>query len=250
MTWQDPNLVGDQPQELPPFALAYGNRGATRPGVITPTGVIGIIIAALGLFTALYETIYAVSFAMMGKAMPAGLQWQTSATETVRLSAAGVGAVLAIVLLIGSIGLLRLRPSSRRVLLWWAGLYLLSVVVFLVLEILVIVPAQAAMFTNVIKTMPQPVPFAAGSAAGAAPTTAASAYSVTTTTINGTTTTVVHANATAGGPPTAQMAAMMRMAYVFMAFFKAVVCLIFPIAMLIVLHLRSVRAALAPPVAG
>lgn len=246
MTWPDPSSFGSDPENLVPFAVPYGYRGAIRPGIITAMGVIGIIVAVLGLLTALYEAIYALSFAMMGKVAPAGLQWQSSATQTIWLSAAGVGAALAIILLIGSIGLLRLRPSSRRVLLWWAGLYLLSVVVFGVLEILVMAPAQAAILTNMMKTMPRPVPFAASSAAGAAPTTAASAYSVTTTTVNGTTTTVVHANATAGPLLPAQMTAMMRLAYMFLAIFKAIVCLIFPISMLIVLNLKSVRTALAP----
>jgi hypothetical protein len=266
MTWQEPGSFGETAPEPPPFALPYGYRGATRPGIITATGVMGIILAILGVLTALYEATYALMFAMAGRAGVPPFQWQTEGTSAVRLSAAGVGLVLAAVLLIGSIALLRVRPWSRRILLWWTGLYLCSIVVFLILEILVIVPAQVAMFANMMKTMPMQAAVVAGGAAGGAgggaggagvtsstmPTTASINYSIRTTTVNGVTTTVVTGNPMAGGPPPAQMGAMMGMAYTVWAFFKAVVCLIFPVAMLIVLNLKSVRAALvaAQPPAG
>lgn len=242
-----------------PFALSYSTPSLrpSRPGLISATAVIGMIIAVIGLLFAAFGLLSTVSTAFLSRAMPA--MRQTQGATVVNGSEAIIGALLAAMLLAGSIGLNRLRPWSRGVLIRWAWLYLLSVFVFLTLQILIVVPSQTAMVANMMATMPGTARAASPPIVPIAttmPTTApsvvstSSAYTVTVTSSNGattttTTTTMAGFPGMPAGPPQAQMAAMMSITYEIMAIGKAVICIVFPIAVLIVLQLKRVRVVLA-----
>jgi hypothetical protein len=234
------------PQMVVPIALPYSGLALPRPPgarLITATAVIGIIVAVIGLLTAAYRGLTAFSTLFMSRAMPT--MAQTQGAVMVLVWGAIAGAVLAAMLLTGSIALLRLRAWSRRLLNWWAFLYLASVVLFLSLEIQVVVPSESNMFANMMTRMPQFTP-ATNPAGGVTFTSSVPASTATTNPAGGITFT---ANAVAQPMPVivpGQMEAMMRITYDVMAYVKAFICLIFPIAVLIVMQLRSVRGALAP----
>jgi hypothetical protein len=234
------------PQMVVPIALPYSGISMPRPPgtrLVTAMGVIGIIVAVIGLLTAIYGALRVFSIFFMSRAMPA--MAQTQGAIMVLVWGAIAGAVLAAMLLTGSIALLRLCAWSRRLLNWWAFLYLASVVLFLLLEIQVVVPSESNMFANIAASMPE----------FTAPTSAAGGVTITSNMPQPTATTnpaggfTMTANAVAQPMPVmvpAQMAAMMRITYSVMAYVKAFICLIFPIAVLIVMQLRGVRVVLAP----
>jgi hypothetical protein len=243
MNPEDSSLPPRDPPSLP-FALPYASLTPSRPGLITVISVIGIIIAVLGLVVAAFGTLSLVATAFMGSAMPA--MRQTPGATAVTVCDSVVGAALAATLLTGSIGLLRLRSWSRRVLTWWGWTYLLSLVVFLLLQIQIVVPSQLVMLTNMMATMSPALPPAPSAPGAAAPTTSTS-FSFTVTAGNGaTTTTTTGFPFVRGGPMPAQTMAMMRLGYISMAIGKDVICLIFPIVVLAVMQMKTVRSALAP----
>jgi hypothetical protein len=216
------------PPELP-FALSYGTAAPSRPAVIVALGIIGIIVAALGLLAAAYGALTVIGGVLMRSAMPA-MQWQTSAA-------------LAVTLMTRSIGLLRLQPWSRRVLLWWAWVYIATALLFVLLQVLIVVPSQVAGITNMMRTMPVAAPATMPVGGGTWSTTSTSISFSTTTGGGGVA--VVGSPAAAGGLGTPQMMSMMSLTYLFMAIGKTVICLIFPIVLLVMLQTKAVRSVLA-----
>ncbi|HWE01044.1 MAG TPA: hypothetical protein VG326_01450 [Tepidisphaeraceae bacterium] len=227
------------PAGLPPLALPYSNLKSARPVLISTVSIIGIVIASLGIIASAYGALAAVFMGMMR-----AMRWQTSGAMNVGICEAIVGAGLAGALMTGSIGLLRLRPWSRRVLLYWAWAYLLNAVCFLVLQIMIVVPSQVGMFSKIMASMPVPAPTTAPATApsGAVPVVGTTTFYYATSTGG--------ASAVAAPRPmapimTAPMMAVMRTTYTTMAVGKTLVCIIFPIAILIVMRLKSIRSALA-----
>jgi hypothetical protein len=108
----NPENASDQEPAVP-FALQYGQPLPTRPGLVTVIGVIGILIASIGVLAALFEALTAISSILMGRVVTT-MRWQTPGSAAVSGSDAVVGIGLAIVLLIGSIGLLgpSMEPAS------------------------------------------------------------------------------------------------------------------------------------------
>ena len=104
-----------------PMALPYASLGPSRPALITAIGVMGIIVASLGLIVAVFGALSAVSTMFMVRAIPA-MQWQTTGAMAVAICEAIVGAALAVTLLTGSTGLLRLRMEPQGVALVGLGL--------------------------------------------------------------------------------------------------------------------------------
>jgi hypothetical protein len=222
-----------QPEPSPaplPVTLMYGTPGSMRPAIISVVSVLGICIASLGLIGAAYGAFMAaVSGILMGRAMP--IRWMTPAATAVSAFDAVVSAALAVALMSGSIGLLGLRSWSRRLLNSWAWIYLLSIFILLPLQILIVVPSQTNMVTNMFRSMPPPASTTTTTVGGV--TTFNYSYTATSTTTG-----------TAIGPGSAQSMALMRITYIVMAVGKSAICLIFPIVMLIVMRLQSVRLAL------
>jgi hypothetical protein len=213
-----------------PVTLMYGTPGPVRPAIMTVVSVLGICIASLGLLLAASGVLTVIVSGMfMSRAMP--FQWMTPGATVVSACDAIVSAALAVALMSGSIGFLGLRSWSRRVLKSWAWTYLASIVVFLPLQILIVVPSQLGMVTSMFRRMPAPVP-------------------TTTTTVGGVNTYSYSYTATSStpgaafGPGSAQSMAILRITYISMAVGKSAICLIFPIVVLIVLQLQSVRLAL------
>jgi len=97
----------------------------------TAVGVIAIVFGAGGLLANLWGALAPLFIGAIAEHMPAGQQasidvaihWQN---WTVAFSL--LQFVLAILLLLGGIGLLQRRPSGRRRLLWWAPLKMLAAV--------------------------------------------------------------------------------------------------------------------------
>jgi len=226
------------PAEVP-FALSYGTAARSRPALIVVIGVIGIIVASLGLLAAAYGALTTISAVLMSRAMPA-MRWQTSGAAAVSICETLVGAALAATLMSGSIGLVRLQPWSRRLLLWWAWVYISTALLFLLLQVLIVVPSEVAGITNMMRTMPVAAPATMPAAAAGASTTSTS-FSFTAT-VGGGGTTVVGAPAAAAGFGTPQFISTMTMTYLFMAVGKTVICLIFPIVMLFMMRTRAVRS--------
>lgn len=225
-----------QPQP-PPFALAYSTLRPSRPGVLSVAAVMGIVVASLGLLASASGVLSAVGMSFMNRAMPM-MRMMSPGALAVTIGDAVIGAALAGMLLTGSIGLQRLRPWSRRVLLWWAGVYLLNVAVYLVLSILVLVPSQIAMMSNMMsRSFPATAPIATVATAGSA--------GATTTFVTSTSTTIAF---TPNGPAGAQfaLAPMMQAMYIGMAVGWAIVRVIFPIFILIVMQLKNAQSVFGP----
>jgi hypothetical protein len=258
MSPENPDPPPIPPLPAQPIVLNYATPTyGRRPSVITTMGVIGICLAALGLLAAAYGGLSSVAYSVM-----ASSRGMTVGAVAARISEAAVGAILAGLLLAGSIGLLRLCPWSRRVLHWWAALYLLANFVFLSLQLLVIVPSEIGMMTNIMTALPAaaattmpttgPAPTTAPAGDAAPPESIINAqystYSTASVTISlpggGKTTTMTTATATP--VPPAQALSMLRLIYSGWVIAKAALCLIYPVALLIVLRLKRVRAALAP----
>jgi hypothetical protein len=229
----DPNDSNFSPPPIPPapvMAIPYSSLGPSRPGIMTAVAIIGIVLASLGLLTALFGALGSVMTATMSS-MP-GMKWKSTGMVEAAIAEAVAGLALAAVLMSGSIGLLRSRDWSRTVLLWWAWIYIVSVGVFLALQIVVVVPGQVAMMNGFMSAMPPPATMPAGT--------------VGTTTVSSSngTTTYTNSSSTATSTATVPFGAIMNTTYIAMAIGKAVICLIFPIAVLIILRLKSVRTAL------
>ncbi|HZK81343.1 MAG TPA: hypothetical protein VFC46_09760 [Humisphaera sp.] len=226
------------PESVPPIpvmALQYSSLESRRPTAVSVIAVIGIVMASLGFIVAAFGVITAISTAIMGRAMPM-MQWQTSSVMTATICEAVFGAALAAALMTGSIGLLRLRSWSRRVLIWWGWIYLAGAAVFLLLQIVIVVPSQVTMVTKMMAAMPPAPP-------------ATMPVVVATTTSGGATTYTYSSTATSPSIAPAMapvVSGMMKMGYIAMAIGKSVISLIFPIAVLIVMQLRNVRSALTP----
>jgi len=249
--FDDPNLA---PPAVPPFALPYSSLGPTRPPPITVISVIGIVMASLGLLAAATGVMSAIVMAAMSRTTATMMWSQTPGATAVAIAEAVVGAGLAV----GSIALLRLRPWSRRLLIQWAWIYLATAAIFLLLQIMIVVPNQVAMFTNIMKSMPAPGPVATpatmpvAAPAPAGSTAPASGVAVTSSTSGSYTTfssstfvTTTTTTPSAAAAANAAMVPIMKVTYMAMAIGRTIICLIFPIAVLIVLSRPSVRAALA-----
>jgi hypothetical protein len=238
MNPEDPDSQPHNPEPAAPFALPYVTPGPSRPTSITVAGVIGICVAALGLLTSAFGALTTISGIFIGRAMP-GMPWQTPGAAAVSISDEVVGLVLAILLLAGSIGLLGLRHWSRRILLLWSWTYLTSVILFLVLQILIVVPSQVAGFNNILRSMPTTGPTTTTSAGGV------TTFSYTATASAGPTPAAAAPPMTSG-PASAQMSSVMTLTYTITAIVKSAIYLIFPIVLLIIINRQSVREALAP----
>ena len=236
----DPTLSPALPRPAQPVPLDYALPASGRPGSIATIGVIGIVMASLGLLAAAYNALQSFSLVMFRT-----MGWVSPGVIAVSVGEAVVGAALAGTLLGGSIGLLRLRPWSRRLLLSWAWVYLLADGVGLLLQILVVAPGQAGMYTKMAAFTPPAAPTTLPITVTAAPTLSGTVYSSSVTVVQGSGPVTTAAPGMPGGPGPAQMAAMMQTVFVATASGKAVICVVFPIFVLVVLRLKSVRAALA-----
>jgi hypothetical protein len=268
MSFDQYQQPGQQPQYVAPMSLPYSGPIApvpVQPGrtLATVIGVIGIVVASLTLLFVLFKGFSLGVTATFGRRLPWGAISQASIV--VQAFDALASLVLGIVLLIGSIGLLRLRRWSRRLLNAWALVYLAVLVLFLVLELKIVVPNQVAMVNKMFTNMPGMMN-ANGGVNATFTTTGSGGTTVTTwsttmpTTAAGTGNSVaVTANAasTPFGAPlrvqtknvnvanpfaTPQMASMMGWTYSLMAFVKAFLCAIFPIIILITLQLSRMRS--------
>lgn len=238
-------MIPDTPTPQPPFAqlAAFPNATPqrTRPDLITAIAIVGIVIASLGFLTSGSEAMSILAYAVMGTAMP-GMRPPTQGATTVLVSQSVIGAALATMLLAGSIGLLRLRPWSRPLLLWWASLYLLSLFGFLLLQILIVMPSQMTTMSSMAQAMPFVFPTTTTATGAAAPTTSTS-FSYTFN--NGLMNTTTKFPATQPWNA-AQMTPMMNASFLTATIGGTAICFPFPIVLLFILQGKTVRSALAP----
>src|SRR5262245_10222022 len=119
---------------------------SARPASLTAIGVIGIILAALGICC--IGGALTISFVkndpMMEHAPPAMMIGNIALTV--------MGLLLSLMLMIGSIGLLGLRSWSRNFMILWAAVDLLFDVVKLVVSLLFILP----MMVKLLEDYPPP----------------------------------------------------------------------------------------------
>jgi hypothetical protein len=121
MTVEPSELESSDATSPPPFARALPVR---RPASGLVVGICGIVWASIHLMSIL--------FGLLMFLVPTGVPNPTldamrsnRAMMVYSFSVSGAGLILAAVLLVGSIGLIRLRPWARRTVLVWAVLHLL-----------------------------------------------------------------------------------------------------------------------------
>ncbi len=230
--------VVPRPAQLVP--LDYALPAAGRPGSITAIGVIGIIMASAGLLVGLAGGLQSIGLMMLR-----GMGWPPPVMIVVSMGEAVAGAALASALLVGSIALLRLLPWSRRVLLWWAWMYLLADVVILLLQILIVAPAQMDMYAKMFAAVPPAAPTTIPVNAVAVRTSTVNVSSSGVTVVPGGRAVASSRPGMPGAPAPAPIAMAMQTVFIATASGKAVICVIFPVVMLIELRSKRVRDALA-----
>jgi len=127
----------------PPMAVPYEQyMPPLRPKSVTVISIIGIIAGALGCLCIAGGTIW--SFAMQGQQG----QQMGSAMMIFSIVTAVAGLVLSIMLLVGSIGALSLKPWARSALIGFGAVDLIYDVAKLVLCIVWVLPMMEPMFRN------------------------------------------------------------------------------------------------------
>ena len=120
----------------------YGGTPPRRPGVVTAMAVLGIIFGALLLFCNPF-----IIIALVGAVPVNSPELTAMRNDSVIYTWGLVGSVLRIlaglVLVIGSIGALRLAEWGRRMLFGFIGLMLLVAVIDIVITLVHIVPLQS-----------------------------------------------------------------------------------------------------------
>ena len=225
---------------IEPLALSYGTAAVRVPASIKIIGVIGICIAVLGLLSAAYVVMSTIFSAVLAGSLPS---YSSAGAMQVEICEAAVGGALAITLMAGSISLLKLRSSGRRLLLWWGWLYVATALIFLSLQIFVVIPSQISSMTALMAMTP-----ATATTIPAISTTGPT----TTTAMNFSTSVSVGAIATTAPAATAAVMPFSTLVpaintfNIVIAVVKTAICLIFPIVMLGVLQLQTVRIAMTP----
>jgi hypothetical protein len=117
-------------QPYPGQPMPYGGYAVAnpRPGSVTALAIIGIVLASLALLV---------------KSLNIMMHLTTNAAAIVGgwdLMDSVISVVLSVVLLIAGIGCLKLKPGARKLLLGWAGIYMVLLAVRLVMSVTVGIP--------------------------------------------------------------------------------------------------------------
>jgi hypothetical protein len=113
-----PYPAGQGPYGYAPYHVPYATAAPRRPTSVLVLAIFGIIFGGLGLLSPLTPLLYVVRIGPPNPVLQ--LTHDDPVLWAWTLASSFAGFPVAVAQLAGSIGILKLRPWARKMLLWWA----------------------------------------------------------------------------------------------------------------------------------